>query len=139
MEVRLQRLKQFDKAESAYDEAVRIQDKLVRTIPAVPHYQRDLAWSYNGLGLVHARNKQYDKADPAFKKALAGWEKLLKDHGGERDYSAGQAMTCFYLGDLSRAGANPKDAVAWYNRALEVAPESMKSFIKKRLNSLESK
>jgi tetratricopeptide (TPR) repeat protein/tRNA A-37 threonylcarbamoyl transferase component Bud32 len=117
---------QFDTAEAAYEEGVRIQDKLVRAIPAVPHYQRDLAWSYNGLGLAQARNKKEGQAVDACKKALGLWEKLIKDHAGERDYSVGGCKTCFDLGNFASARGDAKDAVVWYNRALGLAQESMK-------------
>jgi tetratricopeptide (TPR) repeat protein len=108
------------KAKAAYKEAVGIQEKLVRDIRDVPHYQRDLARSHNGLGLVFAMSqKEEDKAADAYKKALGLWEKLLKDHSNELDYTLGLSGTCLDLGDLARAGNNPKVALDWYTRAVK--------------------
>jgi len=119
---------QLDKAEAAFAEAIHIFDKLVANIPDVPHYQRDLARGYTSLGLVLSRNEKLVKATDAYKKAVDLWDRLLKKHGDERDYSEGLMRTCFVLGNLAST-RDAKEAVAWYTRALDVAPMGTKPLI----------
>jgi tetratricopeptide (TPR) repeat protein len=111
---------------------------VVRIVPDVPHYQRDLANCLNGLGRVYVRENQKEKADAAFRSAFEHWEKLIKNHGAERDYNLGLYQSCLSLGNLLVTGTNPADALTWYQRALKVAPEADKAAIKKIVDKLSA-
>ena len=106
------------KAEKAYQDAIAIQEKLARE-QSLPHYRRDLARSYDRLGMFYTRIKKQIEADGALKHALGAWEQLTKDHATEVDYALGLSTTCLNLGDLAKAGANLKGAEGWYTRGIE--------------------
>ncbi len=105
-------------AETAFDEALGIQEKLA-SVQTAPHYQRDLAKSYDALGLMHMQKQRGEKANDAFKKSAAWWQKLVKAHPGEQEYAIGLSSTYFNLGNLAKASAKLKDAEPWFTLAVE--------------------
>jgi serine/threonine-protein kinase len=107
-----------EQAQAAYDEALRIQEKLAKDRADIPHYRRDLARTQHSLGSFYLATDAA-KSDAAFKNALALWEGLLKDHARELDYSIGLSRTCFSLGDVARNGKHGKDALVLFDRALD--------------------
>ncbi len=105
-------------AQSAYEEALGIQEALVREKSASPRFQRDLAKSYNGLGVLHASRLRDEKAVDAYKKALANWEKLVKAHPDDQEYAIGLSRTYLNLGNMSHLTGDLKKADAWYSHAV---------------------
>jgi len=106
-------------AEAAYAEAVIIQEKLVAKAGAPPHYRRDLANTYGGVGLYYQSRNREEKAIEAFKNSAAAWEKLAKAHPGEQEYAVGLSNAYFSLGNLAKIAGRPKEAEPWFTQAVQ--------------------
>ena len=107
----------FDGAEAAYREAVRMFDAFPGERPAAN--VRNHAFALKRLGAVLLRANKYDESEQRYRQALALDEESIRlDGGPETRYDI-----TFTLSDLalvqSRRG-NWSDAVTMWNRALEV-------------------
>lgn len=118
-------------AQSAYEEAIGIQERLVREKSESPRFQRDLAKSHNGLGVLHASRLRDEKAVDAYKKALISWEKLAKAYPDDQEYAVGLSRTYLNLGNMSHLTGDLKKADGWYSQAVA-------SFDLQKLQSLDT-
>ncbi len=64
-------------AELCYRNAIKLQENLVKQSPLAGSYTRDLAISYNNLGMVQSRDSRYADAEASFQTALALQKRLL--------------------------------------------------------------
>jgi eukaryotic-like serine/threonine-protein kinase len=72
--------RKLDKAEEFYQKAMEVQRKHVAEFPTAPRFQRDLADSCNGMGIVCAELKKDAAAEKAFREGLALRKKLADDY-----------------------------------------------------------
>jgi tetratricopeptide (TPR) repeat protein len=106
-------------AEPAFEEAIAIQKKLATKPNPPPYRLRDLAKSFNGLGVFHMNHGQEQKATTAFKNAVTQWESLVTINPASDEFALGLSDSCFNLGNMARLAARPKDAEAWFTRAAD--------------------
>src|SRR5207244_2364124 len=94
-------------------------EELVGKFPDAPHYQGDLARTYNGLGLLYLDGKKAAAAGEVFRKALALWEALAAAHPDDPEFAVGLATCRYNLGNQSQADGRHEAAADWYTRALQ--------------------
>jgi tetratricopeptide (TPR) repeat protein len=74
-----ERAEQPQKAESAYKDALRLEEPLAAEHPAVPEYQLSLAKTQNGLALLYTyKLKRLAEADVLYQKSIAIGESLVR-------------------------------------------------------------
>jgi len=109
----------LDRAEQRYLQAVAISEKLVRARPEVPAFRRNLATTYNSLGILYRDLKQNDKAEAVYAKALALREQLAGEEGsGDLDNQRALAAVYNNLGELYHIVGPQAQADAYYIKAL---------------------
>jgi tetratricopeptide (TPR) repeat protein len=108
-------------AESAYQEARKIQSVLVRDHPAVAEYQVDLARTQLSLAKLY-RSQLANRTRPAqeaFREALALCEALVRDHPAIADYQARRASTYASAGNFYLAANRLEEAEKLLGKAVE--------------------
>jgi hypothetical protein len=73
----------LDDALRSYEEAITIQQELLRRVPGQRSYQNDLAVSHNNVGLIHRHGGRMADAESAFRKALAIQQPLAEADPGD--------------------------------------------------------
>src|SRR5262249_24242777 len=64
----------------AYQHALAIEKRLAADHPEAAEYQRALAATYDGIGLLDIRADQYEKAQVSLEQGLALWSQLVKSN-----------------------------------------------------------
>lgn len=105
-------------AVAAYTEAVKIQEKLASAPGAPPHFRRDVARTYQSVGLMHERRQRDEKATDAYQNALRWWEKLVKEYPEEQEYAVGLSSTFLGMGNVTKLVGDLKKADGWYTQAV---------------------
>ncbi len=116
----LRRAGQGKAAESAYEDALKIQMQLTVDVPKTPDYQADLARMYNGRGLLRKNQEQYELAEKDLMQALAIWEKLQKDYPESVEFAQGVAATLINLRALMRSPGVIRIALAPLDRIIGI-------------------
>jgi tetratricopeptide (TPR) repeat protein len=116
-------LRDADKAEQAYWEAIRLLEPLVKAAPMVLYHHADLAGILTSLA-VHLEKPGRTSEVVLIRRQAIGHYEILKDRFPE-DKSARRLLVVSYL-ELVRVlwgGGRESEAAEPYRRALEVAPE----------------
>jgi tetratricopeptide (TPR) repeat protein len=119
-------LAQFPKAVAAYQEAIRVREKLVQTPSANPFFERDLAWSYNNLGGSFEAQGQHVHAQEVWDKALDIWQKLVQTHPNVAEYTFGLADAYQNKGDRLVQSDKRQEALDWYRRKIHLLDEVLR-------------
>jgi tetratricopeptide (TPR) repeat protein len=99
-------------AESAYQEAYRIQKQLCDELPNTSDYQADLARTHLGLGRLRLEDKRYNDAETELTKALAIWEKLARNYPESAEFALDVGNACINLRAITSSPGNYRIALA---------------------------
>ena len=94
VQARNQSTDQRAEATRSFQRSIELGERLVREHPNHPkaaEFQRDLAWSYNNLGLLQQGAAQ--SALRSYQKALVLWRQLVEDHPEVIEFQNGKART----------------------------------------------
>lgn len=72
-------LGELKEAEKDYDQALSIQKQLAADFPSLPMFRRDLALTYNNLGILLGKTGRLKEAEKAYLDALALYKQLAAD------------------------------------------------------------
>jgi tetratricopeptide (TPR) repeat protein len=107
-------------AETAYLQALALQDKLVRENPRVADYRVDLATTQNNLGNLYCQTNEKDKAEDYYRKSLKGHESLVRDHPENSYYGRELARSYNGLGSLLAEAKRFQEAEPLLRQSAEV-------------------
>jgi tetratricopeptide (TPR) repeat protein len=123
------RTKDWKKAELCYGDAIQIQLNLVKASPMAGAYRRDLAISYNNLGMAESRGGRLAEAEASFQKSAQLQDVLLSAQPNDAETHSNQGSVWNNLGMLFDQQKRPADAekayqqaIANQRRALDAAP-----------------
>jgi tetratricopeptide (TPR) repeat protein len=108
-------------AKEACQEAIALNEELIRDYPKVVAHQERLAGTLNNLGLLYARDNENAKAEDAYRQSLALHEAVLRDHPYVVSFMLDVAATCENLAKHIRDNRSPEESLAWYARAIHTA------------------
>jgi hypothetical protein len=114
-----------DEARKAYEQALKILERLVRDNPTVTGYAHDLGTTYHSLGFLFSDSGHPDEARKALEQALKIREPLVRDHTEMPDYASDLGGTLNNLAQLdlrsqrfAEARDRLREAIAWQKKAL---------------------
>jgi tetratricopeptide (TPR) repeat protein len=106
-----------------------IQENLVSSSPLAAAYRRDLAISYNNLGMLQSRSGQLQRAISSFRRAEQLQRQLLADQATDVQLLSNQGsvlnnlgMALDRTGDAAAAESSLREAARFQKRALEESP-----------------
>jgi tetratricopeptide (TPR) repeat protein len=98
--------------------------RLVADFPFIPDFRAELAWSHHYLsGLLRAAGRS-EESEAENRRAVEAFEAVLKDHPSVESYSRLMASVCEDFGTTLAASDRPRDAVPYFQRALDLSPGS---------------
>jgi serine/threonine-protein kinase len=106
-------------AEKAYQGALAVLEPLVKAHPRVPAYRQGLARAYYNLANLYLTTGPAAKAAPAYRSAFALFDRLAQVHPEVVSYALDSGACCGNLGHADLQRGAPKDALVWFDRALE--------------------
>jgi eukaryotic-like serine/threonine-protein kinase len=110
----------LSEAEDAYRRAIDWHKKVSDQFPDEPDYRRELADAFNDLGALLRDEKKLDKAEKEFRQAVTLGEKLVREVPDSPQYRFDLAAGYQNLGNAVRDQRNPKAALAWYGKAIDL-------------------
>jgi tetratricopeptide (TPR) repeat protein len=114
--------------ESAYAEALRIQEQLVQEDPGNLEYQHDVGWTYFLLGLMHILGGRPAEAEGPVRRALAIRERLVAARPTKFSYRQELGMSLGNLSVVLTRTRRFEEAQAVARRALEVRQQLVNDF-----------
>jgi len=127
-------LQLFDKAQSAYAEALLLREKL--TQEDSKRHKNDLAWTYNNLGILYENRKVFALAEKNHLKALSLRQDLMEREG--REYAYFVSCSMHNLGELYKSSNKPEKAENFLKSVLKSRRELFKKNPKKLMHPLAS-
>ena len=119
-------------AEQEYNLALALQQGLLDQNPRDAGYQQELARTYYNRGILHYDGRLLDKAESDFRKAVQLLEPLAaasrpSHAGGPQNPPAALELSrvCNNLGNLLRKEGKPKEAAAFFERAIAIHREML--------------
>ena len=100
--------------------AIAIQEQLVRKAPAVLQHRSELATSLNNLGLVYCRSGKSKEADEVFQRSRDLLTTLTQDYPDEYRYQSLLAAFCNNQALALAAAGRHTDAIAIYAKAVDL-------------------
>jgi len=111
--------RRIDKAKSAYQQAIAIQEQLAVAHPTHTEYQVALGVSRNNLGFLYMHTSQWDLAERIFRDALNIWDSLVsKDPTAARHTFAFGESAC-NLGEVLRHKGAFEDSLKGFASAIQ--------------------
>jgi serine/threonine protein kinase/tetratricopeptide (TPR) repeat protein len=107
-------------AETAYNQAVAMQERLVADFPGVPGYRADLAYSHNNLGKVLFDLGKRAASEKAVRRALEVREQLASEFPDVPDYRHQLADSYHNLGNVLSGWGEREEAGTAYRQAVAV-------------------
>lgn len=125
--------KNSDAAIQHFQAAIDIQKELVQASPQKTTLRRDLALSYNNVGLAFIDRLNFDQASNSLLEAKSILSELHQKYPDDLELAAGLSTTYNNLGLLDERRQRDPDAAGWYvqainlqKRSLQLAPNSTK-------------
>src|SRR5262249_3335987 len=115
----LRSLGKIPEADAAYRRALDIQEKLVAESPAVPKFRRDLARSYNSLGILLADLGKRAEAAESYQRAFRIQQELPAEFLTVPQYRVEVAGSQVNFGNLQLANGQPEEALQLHTRAIQ--------------------
>jgi tetratricopeptide (TPR) repeat protein len=116
----------FDEAETALNEAARVYGVLVRGQPdAPPEDWQALGRSLASLGSTYTRTALADKAEESQQHALKIFQRLAREHDQVPEYVYDLGRCEYELGVTARNGGRLGDALARYDKAIEMMTNAL--------------
>jgi tetratricopeptide (TPR) repeat protein len=116
--VLLKDLGKLPEAESAFRQALHLQEQLAADFPTVPRYRQVLASCHHNLGTLLAGRGKHAQAEAAFRQALAIEEKLAADFPAVPEYRQRLAHSCTNYGTFLYSQKRAQDCLEWFARAI---------------------
>jgi tetratricopeptide (TPR) repeat protein len=120
----------FDKAESAYQQSMAIEERLASAHPDEAEDRRALAKTQSGMGLSYFFAGRLDKAQASFEQALVVWDHLVantahtpEDRHGLAGVQHRLGSTYGEKGQYEKADAMLKEAASTYQALAHDYPE----------------
>ncbi|HEV3120802.1 MAG TPA: tetratricopeptide repeat protein, partial [Isosphaeraceae bacterium] len=107
-------------ASSAFRNAIRIRETLVRANPGVTSFQRDLALTYVRLGSLQRRNGQFDDAERSDTLAVEIIRALVAAHPDDTDARWLLAGSLIGLANLRGESEKPAEAEHTFAEAVDI-------------------
>lgn len=114
------------RAELWYGDAIRLQENLVKESPLVGSYRRDMAISYNNLGMAQSRRSRFAEAEASFQKAARSQDMLLVAEPNNAQTLSNQGGVWNNLGMLYDRQHKAADAAAAYLQAIHFQTAALK-------------
>ena len=111
----------WDGAEEAFQEAMKISSKLAIDHPKVPGFQQDLSLSWEKLGDVRKARQDWDGAEEAFLKFMKISSKLAIDHPKIPGFQQDLSISWGKLGDVRAARQNWDGAEEAFQEAMKIS------------------
>jgi serine/threonine protein kinase/tetratricopeptide (TPR) repeat protein len=108
------------RAEVLYQKALPYQIQAAKARPRELKYQRDVALTYNNLGMVQSRTKQLPQAAASYGKAIEILRALVRAAPSQNSYRRDLAVSHNNLGMLETRLGRPADAERSFREALEL-------------------
>ena len=94
-----------------------ILERLVRENPSLTQFQRDLAASYQNIGVTLSATGRPTLAMASYKQALAIFERLVRENASVSQFQQDLAGAHTSIGTLQRETGQPAQAVASFEQA----------------------
>jgi serine/threonine protein kinase len=133
----LERQTRLAQAESVYEKAVVLGEKLVRERPALPEPRKALTVAYSWLGHVQASVGKHREAEQAYRQALAHHDKLPAELRADRACRQDFALALTGLGGRLSEQGQWQEANATLRRALEIRKQLRVDFPEEAFNDSE--
>jgi tetratricopeptide (TPR) repeat protein len=104
-------------ANASLRQAIVLGEELVGSSPDIPEYQRDLAWTYNNLGLLQYSTGQPTAGERSLEQAVATWRRLLDKHP-HADFRIGLGQAYSNLGWRLTLRGRMTEAVEYNQKAV---------------------
>jgi tetratricopeptide (TPR) repeat protein len=91
---------------------------LSRAHPGEREYENELAEACHDLGIWQVGTSRFDLGLASFRKAIDLWDKLRQELPNEAPYAISLARACDNLGDTIRRQGRPREAGAYFDRAV---------------------
>lgn len=108
------------RAEELYQKALPLQIKAAKARPRELRYQREVALTYNNLGMVQSRTGQLPNAAASYGKAIEILRALVRAAPSQNSYRRDLAVSHNNLGMLGTRLGRPADAERSFREALEL-------------------
>ncbi len=108
-----------DDAIVAFQQAVKLQEQLVRQAPVVVQYRSDLAITWNNLAQALARDDQNTEAASAYERAQVLFEQLVGDFPRDIRFRSSLAGVLNNRGMASELAGDFQQALVAYKQAIE--------------------
>ena len=105
-------------AVASYRRAIEIEKELLRLAPLDRAYRRDLAVSYNNLGLAYTRDAQAESAERSFRNALGFQQQLIAENPRDIEIASSLAGAYNNLGIVLEQGGRLDEAAENYKQAV---------------------
>jgi serine/threonine-protein kinase len=113
-------LGQLSKAEAAYQEGVKVYEKLAREHPAFLDFQSQLAQAYEWLAMTYGQLGKSAKAEAAYTKVLEIMEPLARARQDVLKYRDDLADAYHHLGWYHQSAGRLEQAESYYEKALPI-------------------
>jgi tetratricopeptide (TPR) repeat protein len=114
-------LGRLDEAEQQWRKALAIREKLVANNPTDLNGQRDLAVSYNRIGIILEENKRHEEAVAIFQKELEITERLVSAEPGSVQHQVDQSLRYRHIGKNLLALNRHAEALAAYRNGIAIS------------------
>jgi tetratricopeptide (TPR) repeat protein len=116
----------FKDAEQAFQEAIRLREKLAGQPPVSAEALEQLAWSYHNLGHTLEDLGRAEKAEELRAKALDIRKQLVREHPKVLGFSVGLASSYLSAGQRLERSGQAGGALAWYDRQIGLLEEVLR-------------
>ena len=110
----------WDGAEMAFREAMVINERLVKELPAAPSFRNALAGSYSNIGKTHKNREDLDGALRAFKRGIAISRKLVKENPEVPEFQDTLARLWDRVGQVRAERGEWPSAKAAFKKAMTI-------------------
>lgn len=100
--------------------ALPILKEIASQFPSVPRYRENLAKAHRDYAQILGFMKKPDEAKTEFEEAINIHKRLVQEHPTVLPYQAEIGVTSRMRGDLAYDSGQLPDALAWYDKAIEI-------------------